>query len=303
MGINLENFNRIIDLEFSTAKSYDERGFEIAKYTKSIVCPRHGRKPQIEINGTYGAALVLEAFNLTVKNLYVDLRTEPYSKIKVRAGYANNWVQCEADIFNMFQESPGPEGTTVIQCKTGSVTQTWLNSTISVKFETGAKLLDILQAIKKKLNNTEIVTGEKAKTLSLNCPLQYDGSVRGLLSRLEERFVENTLRVFMRGTQLCAVCLTEGDFVNSRVLQYMSAPPQQNPGDKDGNWHTMITAPWMPDLLPGDQLIVPSNVYVNSGGLVGGGKKTQKLQVTQISFHFGTTGTVNQMTCDGFIVR
>lgn len=304
MALNLDNFNRIIDLEFSTgAGSHDANGHEMSKMTKSIVCPRHGIKPQIEINGTYGTAKVLEAFHITIKNLYVDLRTEPYSKIKVRAGYANNWVQFEADIFNMYQESPGPEGTWVIECKTGQQTETWLTSTVSVKYDSGTKLTTILDEINSKLNGSGVTMGETAKTLTLKTPMQYNGSARGLLSNIDDRFSDHNLRTFMRGSKLCAICLAEGDFINTRVLEYMSAPPQQNPGDQDGNWHTMITAPWMPDLLPGDQLIVPSNVYVNSGSLVGGAKKTQKLQVNTMSFHFGTRGSVNQMTCDGFIVR
>lgn len=313
MAVNLENFNRIIDIEFSTSvntrqkttngKYYDSTGRELRNYTRSIICPRHGIKPQIELNASYGDSKVLEVFNITIKNLYMDLRSEPYSKIKVRAGYANNWVQFDANIFSMFQESPGPEGTTVIQCKTGDLTKSWLDSFIAVNYDKGQKLTEILQNIKSKVSGSDVALGAKAKTLALEDPLQYNGDVRGLLSQLEERFAERNLRIFPRGSKICAICVTDGDFINTRVLQYMSAPPQQNPGDENGNWHTMITAPWMPDLLPGDLLIIPSNVYINSGSLVGGAKKTQKLQITNMHFNFGTRGTVNQMTCDGFIVR
>lgn len=303
MGVNLENFNRIIDLQFIQENAgYDSRGNAVNKW-KSIITPRHGIKPQIEINGTYGTAMVLEAFHITIKNLYVDLRTEPYSKVRVRAGYANNWTQFEAEIFNMYQDSPGPDGTWVIQCKTGKVMETWLNSTVSVKYDNGTMLTEILNNLNKKLGGNGVATGAKAKGLSLKAPLQFDGSVRDLLATLELRFADRHLRAFMRGSNICAICLTEGDHINRRVLEYMSAPPQQNPGDKDGNWHTMITAPWMPDLLPGDLLYIPSNIYRYSGSLVGGAEKTQALQITQMSFHFGTRGSVNQMSCEGFIER
>lgn len=303
MGITLENFNRIIDIQFIQAKAgYDARGFSINKW-KTIMTPRNGIKPQIEIDGKYGTALVLEAFTITIRNFYVDLRTEQFSKIRVRAGYANNWVQFEAEIFDMYQDSPGPDGTWVITCKTGTLTESWLNSMVAVKYEPGTRLVDILQNLNTKLKGSGVSSGTKAKTLTLKFPLQYDGSVRGLLERLQERFAEYNLRTFMRGSKICAICLTDGDFVNTRVLQYMSAPPQQNPGDENGNWHTMITAPWMPDLLPGDLLVIPSYTYMHSGSFVGGANKTQKLQITEMDFHFGTRGSANQMTCEGFIVR
>lgn len=305
MGINLENFNRIIDLTFiGSATRYNGSELALQNYQKSIYCPRYGQKPNIEINGTFGSSLTLNALHIKIQNLYLDFRTEQYSKINVRAGYANNYTTFEADIFNMFQEDPGPEGTTIILCNRGSVTQTWLSSTVSLNFEKESGLLDILQKIKTSLGLTEVSIGTKARALTLKQPLQFDGTVRGALVELEKRFQEKNLKIIMQGSVLCAICMTEGDFINSRVLQYMSAPPQQNPGDSDGNWQSMITAPWMPDLLPGDQLIIPQNVYINSGNLVGGGvAKTQKMQVQELSFHFGTRGSVNQMTCEGFIVR
>ena len=303
MGVNLENFNRIIDLQFIQENAgYDSRGNVVNKW-KSIITPRHGIKPQIEINGTLHPTRTLSAFNITIKNLYMDLRTEEYSKIRVRAGYANNWIQFEAEIFSMYQDSPGPDGTWVIQCVLGQVMETWLNTTVSVKYNNGTMLTEILNNLNKKLGGTGVTTGAKAKGLSLKAPLQFDGSVRDLLTNLEARFADRHLRTFMRGSTICAICITEGDFINTRVLEYMSAPPQQNPGDEDGNWTTMITAPWMPDLSPGDQLSIPSNIYRYSGSLVGGANKTQLMEVTEINFHFGTRGSINQMTCRGFIVR
>ena len=304
MALGLENFNRIIDISFiGSSRRYVGSELADVKYSKSIICPRHGIKPEIEINGTYGAALELNAFYITIKNLYLDLRTEQYSRIKVRAGYANNYVDIEADIFNMYQQSPGPDGVTVIECKTGGITKNWIDATVSLNFEKGTLLTKILEEIKKSLDIDEVMTGEKARGLSTDVPIQFDGSARAALTKIEEVFADKNLKTFMQGNKLCAICLTEGDSINRRVLKYMSAPPQQNPGDEDGMWHTMITAPWMPDLQPGDQLEIPLQTYILNRNLVGGAKKTQKLQITQMSFHFGTRGTVNQMTCSGYIVR
>lgn len=297
MAINLERFNRIIDLTFTPKIG----GKTIVR--RSIICPRHGIKPNIEINGTYGEAQSLQVFNITVKNLYLDLRAEQYSRVKVRAGYANNYITIEAEIFDMFQESPGPEGTTVIQCKLGDITSNWLDSTVQLSYKAGTRLSEILSAIKTKLNASDVTMGLVAKTLWLEAPFYFDGSARVALAKLEEIFSKNNLQVFMRGSKLCAVCLQQGDYIVKHVLQYLSAPPQQNPGDKEGSWHTMITAPWMPEVQPGDLLIIPSQVYIRNLNLVGGAKATQVMQVTQMSFHFGTKGGANQMTCEGFIVR
>ena len=83
----------------------------------------------------------------------------------------------------------------------------------------------------------------------------------------------------------------------------MSAPPQENAGDSGGTYYTTVTAPWEPKLQKGDLLIIPSKVYVRNFTLVGGLSKTQKIEVTSLSFHFGTTGGTNSMTVQGFIVR
>lgn len=308
MEVNLSNFNRIIDLEFYTRQKYDSRGFLLnaeaqLKQARSIICPRYGIKPQIEINGTFGAALALQAFHITIKNLYFDLLAEPYSHIKVTAGYANNNTTFEADILNMYQDSPGPDGTTVIECVLGNVTQRWLDSFVSLHFEKGTYLSEILNYIGTKLMASDVTTGDEAKKLRLDTEFQFDGSARNALAELEQRFKGNFLQIIMQGSTLCAICVTDGDFVNSRRLEYMSAPPQRNPGDEKGNWKTMITAPWMPDLRPGDMLEIPNQIYLYKGTYVGGLSETQKMVVTEMSFHFGTRGSVNQMTCTGYIKR
>ena len=307
MAVSLERFNRVIDISFITdsISKYDTRGFKLNHIAdqRTIVCPRNGIKPDIQINGTLGSDNNLWAFHIMLKNFYYDLRTEQYSRVKVRAGYANKAITFEANILNMYQQSPGPEGTTVIECIYGNVTQKWLDATVDLNYNTNTKLTEILSSIKTKLNATDLALGLKAKMLTLKEPFQFEGSAREALVRLEQRFQENHLQLFMRGDKLCAVCLTEGDSINQYVLQYLSAPPQQNPGDEQGTWTTQITAPWMPEVMPGDQLSIPLQTYIRNGMLVGGASKLQKLHVTKMSFHFGTKSSINQMTCEGYIVR
>ena len=303
MAVDLERFNRIIDISFvETATRYDGSELRTQNHASSIICPRRGRKPSIEINGTFTTKNYMPTFNLTVKNLYLDLQGKQYSKVKIKAGYENQLVPIEGSILTMYQEQPGPEGKTVIQCMYGNVQQ-WLDTMVDLQFDKGAMLTDVLDAIKTKLKASEVKYGEKARTLTLKEPLQKSGTAREVLDVLKKRFEEEHLAIFIRGTMLCAICLTEGDSIGTAKLQYMSAPPQENTGDEAGAYYTTITAPWMPELSIGDILEIPARVYIRNFGSVGGAAKTQKIQVTALSFHFGTTGTTNSMTVQGFMVR
>ena len=78
MALGLPNFNRIIDVSFITAteSKYDSRGFSLNGVAdqRSIVCARHGRKPDIEITGTFTTTDYLPVFNISLKNLYLELQ-------------------------------------------------------------------------------------------------------------------------------------------------------------------------------------------------------------------------------------
>lgn len=298
MGITSSNFNRIIDISLIPDNSNATVPSEKQK-TRTITCPRHGQKPVIEINGEFWGDMTLPQFNITVKNLYLDLQKEQYAKIKVSCGYEGNTVPIEGTILSIYQESPGPDGTTIIQCQLGDL-EDWLEATVNLNFEAGASLSDILDAIKTKLNASQVFMGIEAKKLSLQDPFMHNGSAREAISKLIKVFENSRLALFMRDTTLCAVCATKGDFIGTHVLQYISAPPQMNTGSEKGTYYTTITAPWMPKLRIGDLLEIPSKIYMYNYNLVGNGK-TQKIQVTAIKFHFGTTGGTNSMTVQGFI--
>lgn len=290
MDLELKDFNRIIDITFYTAGGLPT----------TIRCPRHGRKPTIEITGTYSTRGYLQTFNLTIKNLYLDLQTEQYSDIKVKAGYANNLITIEGTILTMYQEAPGPDGRTVIQCQPGNLQQ-WLDTTVNLNFDAGTSITDILDTIKDKLGASQTKPGDNAKALTLKEPFMYNGAARDAMKALENKFKEYNLVVFLRNSTVYAECLAKRDHIGIKVLKFMSSPPQPNTGGEAGTYYTTVTAPWMPDLQLFDILEIPSRVYVRNFGLVGTGK-TQRIQVTTLSFHFGTTGSVNSMTVQGFLV-
>ena len=287
----LKNFNRIITLTLYKAVGH-----------VTIRCPLKGRKPSIEINGTFTAANYLPAFNLTVKNLYIDLQGEQYTKLKVEAGYEGDTVTFEGTILTIYQDEPGPESKLVIQCQMGKL-QNWLDATVQLDYAAGTPLKTVLDDISGKLKTSGVHAGLKAGTLMLKNNFMFDGSARNALAELEKIYTDENLALFVRGNVLCAVCVPGGDFVKTHVLQYMSAPPQENTGDEAGTYYTTVTAPWIPKLQIGDLLTIPSRVYMRNFMTVGGKSKTQNIQVTGLSFHFGTTGGTNSMQVQGFIKR
>ena len=292
MGITNVNFNRIINLTLikKTGSGYDSRGFSLTNWTPTtaIICPVRGRKPNIEINGTWTTDVDLPAFNITIKNLYADLTKEQYTSVEVEVGYEGNLITIKGDIITMYQESPGPEGKTIIQCVYGRMQQ-WLDANVDLNFEAGTSLLTVLESIKQAIKAETLRTGALVKTLTLKEPVQFNGTARAAMTYLNNVFQDKKLSVYMQGTELRAICISEGDFVEEPlVLDFMSAPPQENAGDDAGSYYTTVTAPWMPKLSIGNLLTIPSRVYIRNFATVGGLGKTQNIQVTSISFHFGT---------------
>lgn len=291
MDIGISRFNKIIDLTLETSSG-----------KKMVIkCPRHGRKPSIEINGCYSMRGFLPSFNVTVKNLYLDLQTDQYSKITVEAGYAGtvkgSTATFKGTILTIYQAQPGPEGETVIQCQQG-IMQEWLDATVSLNYDPGTSISDILEEIKNKLGATDVKQGEKARLLTTQQPFIYDGTARGAMAKLEKQFEDKKLVVYMREATLYAEIIGEGDNTGLKILKFLSAPPQPNTGGANGAYYTTVTAPWMPDLNLYDKLQIPSRVYLYKYGVVGTGK-TQNIQVTNLDFHFGTTSSANKMTVQG----
>lgn len=288
----MQNFNRIVRLKIYTASGD----------VTVIDCPTKGRKPKIEINGTFSNQSYLPSFNITITNLYLNLRDNAYSTVEVEAGYEGRTTTFTGKIYSLYQEAPGPEGRTVIQCKEGNI-EPWLDATVQISAESGTPLLTVLNTIAKTLGVYRVVPGASVNTMTLKQRIEHDGSARGAIEKLKNMFEDKRLDVFIRGNFLCAILLQEGqDFINSYVLEYMSAPPQENVGGSNGTYYTTITAPWMPELRIGDRLTIPSRTYIRSLVKVGNVTGKQDIKVSKLSFHFATTGSINQMTVQGYLV-
>lgn len=289
--LGIQNYNRIIDIYF--LNKYDMP-------VKFIKCARRGRKPTIEINGNLYAGGSIPVFNITIKNLYLELTKELiYPKIKVVAGYENNTTEIVGTILTMYQEGPGPEGTTVIQCIQGQM-QNWMNTYIQLEYEAGTPIVTPLTKIATTLGLNPPRFGKKAGTLPLKEKLLFDGMARNAIDKLTKMFEDEELAIVQRNNTLCAFSIKNNDFIEAHKLEYISAPPQMNTGDEAGANYTTVTAPWMPKLNPGDLLEIPAWAYMKNFTLVGLGKNKQRITVTAIQFHFSTTGGANSMTVQGY---
>ena len=306
----IPQYNRIIELTLETTPqtsiTQTATGSNFATGTRKlkIPCPVRGRKPSIEINASYAGNSTLFAFNVKVKNLYLDLINAQYATIKLKVGYENNTIDMEGTILSIYQESPGPEGSTIIQCQDSGTFTTWLDAKLQVYFEAGTTLGDILEKIKDAIGANQVMMGTKARTLSLKTIFYHDGTAREALEKLEKVFMDDNLHAFLRNDMICAICYTSNDYVESFKLDYMSAPPQPNAGTSEGTAYTTVTAPWIPQLKIGDRLEIPQAKYMRYLTTVNAkGKATQFIQVTALSLHFGTTGGINSMTVQGFDVK
>ncbi len=293
MGLKLQNYNRIINLTLYRIGSTPER----------IICPVRGRKPSIEITGKFTSATELGGTQIKVKNLYLNLSGEQYSKIRVEAGYEGNTTFFEGTIATMYQEAPGPEGSTIIQLQSGNM-QSWLDTTVNLSYEPKTMLDTILKVLGAKLKCYGTRTGLNAAKLYLKERFESNGSAREAIEKLRSYFKDDNLSIFIRNNILCAVCIAKGDYINQYVLDYISAPPQENAGGEAGTYYTTVNAPWSPELRIGDLLTIPAKTYIRNFNIVNlQGLKTQNIQVQSLSFHFSTTGGANSMTVQGFIKR
>jgi hypothetical protein len=286
----LQKFNRIINLTF-----YNDSDIPIYR----IECPTKGRKPSIEINGSFYPGDTLGPFNITIKNLYLDLAGKQYSKIKVEAGYVGNTATFEGSILTMYQDEPGPESKLIIQCQNGKL-QNWLDKTVLVSYKQGSTLKEVIDDLAKRLGTYGSKVGAFTSLLTLKERFYFGGPARGAISRLQQLYQDKNLAIFIRNNVLCAIMLGKDDSIVAHTLDYVSAPPQVNAGD---DYYMTITAPWEPKLQIGDMLIVPSRVYVRNLAINKGIEKSKRIQVSTLSFHFGTTGGTNSMQVQGIVMQ
>lgn len=297
MGIK-ENFNKIINLYF-----LDKNGL----VKDSIVCPTQGRKPEIEIVGTFQpseAGGALPAFTITVTNLYTNLIGFQYPMIIIEAGYKGNLIKFKGSIISMFTESPGPDGKTIISCYLGAV-ENWLNSYIDVSVTAGATLKDLITKVSDGLGFTSAPQiPAELQTLTLPADFAENGTASEIIKKIYLLFPEYKLEVSELNEKLYVYSLGSIRKGIKRVqVDYLSSPPQKNPGDQNGAYYTVFTAPWNPAVLPGVKVVFPAWQYIKFFNLVNANIQNNAIIAQFVQVHFSTTGSINQMQVQGMGVE
>lgn len=287
MGVTF--FNKIINIDF----------LRDGKPVVSIVCPKLGRKPSIEITGQYTAHSCLETMNIRVKNLYLETIGTDFPAVRVTAGYEGATTEFEGQIFSMYQESPGPESSTVIQVTYGDLDK-FLNKTISGSVKAGGSLSDALALIQTALGTNESKIDPTAAKMKTETKLFLDGTAREALQNIKKAFPEACVSVSRN--QIIAISLKEPPSGPAAAdIPFMSAPVQLT-GGKDNAVSAVVTAPWNPRIRCNEIVSFPAKYYGGKSGVKSADSR-QKMVPSSVQFQFSTTGTANKMVLTGPILQ
>lgn len=298
MGI--EQFNKTISLYF-----LDENGRDTGN---NIICPARGRKPEIELVGTFQPSLsggAIPEFTITVTNLYLDILGFQYPKVKVVAGYEGNTIEFSGSIMSMFRESPGPDGKTVICCYLGTISG-WLDSYLETDCTAGTPLKDVLAKISQSLGlAAEPIIPAELAGLTLLSKFAESGTASSVLDKLLAQFPSEGLGVAEdNGTLHLYSNGTPKTYIKRINIDYLSSPPQTNPGGENGAYYTAFTAPWNPQVRPGVKAVFPAWQYVKNLTVVNSDSTNMNaVNVEFVQIHFSTTGSANQMQVQGVGVK
>lgn len=285
----IPDFNRIINLQFLSA-NYSPT------LVSDIICPLNGRKPNIEIVGKITPDDILDSFNVTIKNLYLENLSQQYGKLRVTAGYKNQpKVAFTGSIVSIFPEKPSPEGSTVIQCISGNL-ESWLNKYINIDLPQGFTLTQTLLLITQKLGIDAPYIPSNLASLQSQIPLQIQDKAAEAIHAIKKCFPTIKIKTFSN-----KITVWDSSLINTgtlpKELKYLSAPPQLIAGEK-GESLAWITAPWDPSLRPGDLIKINQRSFVSQTAF--GIPRTEGIyNVLSIDFHFSTVGQINQMTILG----
>jgi len=289
MGLD---WNKVIDLYF-----LNESGAVIA----ALKCPRFGRKPSIELTGAMYSEYATNGFNISLKNFYLDNITSAAARIRTVAGYADSkHITLEGNIAYIHQESPAPEGTTVIQCSIDNTVK-WLTTPVTLNLDKGYTLNDAVTRITSALKFRPPILSVKTAGLIGAESLQFQGSCQDALRKLGESF--KGVHITHSDDRIFAYEDREEGANVVYDIPYLSSPPQITAGVGDALSSATITAPWAPQLKVNDIVRFNSACYQSTQFLKNFTAAQAVIRISHLQFHFATVGNVNQMVIYGLAVQ
>lgn len=258
---------------------------QVAGLSSYITCPKVGRKPSINIRGKILPSPILSDIELRITNLYTgDVPLDSYKYLKIEAGYASQlFATIEGEVVNAYQETPGPDGVTVFSMLLGYFSN-WSNVVATLAWPSGTSVNTIL-------NQCAALLGMSVKSyLDPALTIQTSYSFSGLVSRfLSDLAGSLGVNIFPDGSVLKAF-EKSGSTDKHHVMKYFITAPRHEA------YGYNLTAPWNPDIRPGDILDVDTRfVRQTFGGAQVGLQNTAFIAQT-ISFDFSTTDDTNSMT-------
>lgn len=276
----LYNYSRRINLTFLNEKT----GAQF-----KIECPVKGRKPNISISGTLLPVDYMSDIEIRVVNLYIE-RGQTFQKVQVEAGYENSMsIAFEGEITNIYDESPGPEKVTVINCTQCKV-KNMLSNVVALNLEKGFTLNSALSQIAKaaELDEPEIVFTE---TETSGAAFTFNGTVQEALHQIAPLF-PGVILMFTDRT-IKAVKQEISPTEKIKIIKFLQSPPQVT------GTVVIIKAPFDPAIKPGDVVTV-QNVSYMTRRTISVGTLMNKYRINSIEFRFSTVQGSNTMTLQGF---
>ena len=276
----LYNYSRRINLTFLN----EETGAEF-----KIECPAKGRKPNIQISGTLLPVDYMSDVEIRVVNLYIE-RGQTFQKVRVEAGYENSMsIAFEGEITNIYDESPGPEKVTVINCTQGKI-KNMLSNVIALNLEKGFTLNSALSQIAKAAElDAPVITFTDTETGG--SPFTFNGTVQEALHQLSPLFPSVTLMFTDRTIKAVKNEISPAE--KAKPIKFLQSPPQVT------GTVVIIKAPFDPAIKPGDVVTV-QNVSYMTKRTISVGTLMNQYRINSVEFRFSTVQGSNQMTLQGY---
>ncbi len=257
---------------------------QVVGLSSYIQCPKVGRKPSINIRGRILPSPVLDGVELRITNLITgEVPLDAYKYLKIEAGYAGALSSAiEGEVVNAYQETPGPDGVTVFVMLLGYFSN-WSNVTATLSWAAGTRVNTILSTCAQALGMTS------KSFLPDSLVTQSSYSFSGLVSRfISDMSSSLGVNIFPDGPLLKAIEKDKSSDKHHIMRYFINAPKHEAYGYN-------LTAPWNPEIRPGDILDIDTRfVRQTFGGAQVGSQNTAFVAQT-VTFDFSTTDETNTM--------
>lgn len=267
-----KSYNKIIELELISRTK-----------TIRIASPLWGRKPNINITGTFTSQDNITIFEVRIYNLYLDVDYSEVHSLVVTCGYAGEkQTAIVGAISAMYTDSPGPDRVTVIQCTNADVGK-WLTKACDISVEKGESFKTVLETISKDIGFNPPKINKVDKTLE--SPFEHNGLVKDAVHKLRDLFPSVFIRI---DSNFFSASEKSGSGTKYQI-RYLSSAPQFSGAS------VSFTSPWIPALRPEDTVQLSTSYYVQDITSMTLDKKSE-FKVTSVSFEFSTIDGTNSMT-------